>query len=240
MSEIPKNIHLTWKHKNLLDSKAPMIVNGIARLATVNPDWNMTIYVDDEIEAYLKKVMYPSDYSLIEDAHIVAKSDIWRLYKLYNEGGLYMDIDRLCNAKLSDLLTENTKWVLPIYQDYDFSHDFMMTCPQNPAFAAAIDLYLTRRREGITNIYFLGPQTYMHAVTKTLCGQMINTNPGEQVFAKIREIIGQAQFITTYRENPPFDTIIYRSDEDQSNYDFEMVKRSFYAEESVMHWTGEW
>lgn len=234
---IPKNVHLSWKHKNILNSQSPLILNGMKKLVDLNPDWQVTIYDDKDIDDYIKDALSRSDYDLIENTHIVAKTDIWRLLKLRSEGGLYVDIDRLCNISLSDLIDDKTMWVLPTYRDSDFSHDFMMTAPNNPAFDKAIDLYLDRRRMGHTNIYFLGPQTYMNAISIVLCGKMLNTDPGKDAFEHLRAAINQAPFIKTYRENPPNDTIIYKSDE---LIDLEIMKRQFYAEEGLRHWTGEW
>ena len=238
MDNIPKIIHIAWKHKHILDSQSPLILNGLRKLIDINPDWQVTIHTDEEIDHYLKVTLQEIDYKLIQDKHVVAKTDIWRLLKLYLEGGLYIDIDRFCNIKLSELATDNIKWVLPTYMDTDFSHDFMMSAPKNPVFLKAIDLYLTRRREGNDNIYFLGPQTYMHAITMVLCGEMINTNPGKEKFDKILATINQAPFIKTYRETPPYDTIIFNDTDTQP--DLETLKREFYAREGINHWTGSW
>ena len=98
---IPKIVHLTWKTKDILDSDSPIIVNGARKLVDMNPDWKVTVYDDNEVNSYLKDVLDASDYKLIQDKHIVQKSDIWRLFKIYLEGGMYMDIDRLCNKSLS-------------------------------------------------------------------------------------------------------------------------------------------
>ena len=115
MDNIPKIIHIAWKHKHILDSQSPLILNGLRKLIDINPYWQVTIYTDEEIDEYLKVTLQEIDYKLIQDKHVVAKTDIWRLLKLYLEGGLYIDIDRFCNIKLSELATDNIKWVL----DYD-------------------------------------------------------------------------------------------------------------------------
>jgi hypothetical protein len=44
-------------------------------------------------------------------------------------------------------------------------------------------------------------------------------------------------FIATYREQPPYKTILHRGDVD---FDHEKEKRRLYAECSMQHWTGEW
>jgi hypothetical protein len=234
---IPKIVHLSWKDKDVVNSQSDLIKNGLRNLIDLNPDWRVEISTDAEVDAYLKDQL-GEDYALVEDAGIVAKTDIWRLIKLFNEGGLYIDIDRFCNVKLSDLINDQIKWVLPTCADMDFSHDFMMTAPGNPAYANTIALYLQRRKEGHTNIYFLGAQTYMHGVTYTLFGEMINTDPGVEAFQKIRERLAQIPFIRTYRETPPYDTLVYQGD--VSTESWEAMKRGFYAESGVKHWTGEW
>jgi hypothetical protein len=122
-------------------------------------------------------------------------------------------------------------------RDYDFSHDIMITASRNPVMKLTADLYLERLKEGIYSQYFLGPQTYMHAITKTLFGTMINTDPGKEIFDKMREEIANYPFIKLYREEPPNDMILYRGEE---GHLVEEYKRDFYKKEKVKHWTGEW
>ena len=47
---IPKTIHLSWKHKNILESQSPLIVNGMKNLVELNPDWQVTVYDDKDID----------------------------------------------------------------------------------------------------------------------------------------------------------------------------------------------
>lgn len=234
---IPKIIHMSWKTKDIVHSQDELIQRGLHNLIALNPEWQLDISTDEEVDEYLQTVL-GSDYYLVKDIGIVPQTDLWRLFKLYTEGGLYIDIDRLCNISLSDILDENTKCVLPTCEDNDFSHDFMLSAPSNPIFACTIDLYLNRRKEGYTNVYMLGPQTYMHAVTYTLCGKMIDTNPGADVFDDIRAIISNTVFLKTYRESPPSDTVMYQGDVTVDEW--ESMKRKFYASSGVKHWTGEW
>jgi hypothetical protein len=234
---IPKKAHLVWNHKEVVNSNHPLIVNGLHNLIKLNSDWEVTIYTPPEIEQDLKSVLNDQDYTMIKDRHFVSKIDLWRLFKLYYEGGLYMDIDRMYNIPLSNIITDDIKWVCPTSQDYDVSCDFILTAPGNPVFTKAIELYLTRCRSGLTSQYFLGPQTYMHAVTLTVCGEMINTNPGKEKMDFIRGKIEEFPFAKTYREVPFDDMIIYKGSEGGK---LEEIKRDFYAKENVTHWTGEW
>ena len=235
---IPKIVHLTWKTKDIIDSHSPMIVNGVRRLIDMNPDWQVTVYDDNEIDSYLREWLDANDYRLIQDTHIVAKSDIWRLYKIYLEGGMYMDIDRLCNKSLSSFITDDVRWVLPTCRDYDFSHDLMISEPGNPVYFEAIKLYFQRRREGHTNIYFLGSQTYMHAITTTVLGKLINTDPGIEVFDWMRGELSKTSYIKMFREDPPYNTLLFEGSSDV--FDHEAMKRTLYNNTGIKHWTGEW
>lgn len=235
---IPKIIHMTWKTKDILNHQSNFIQNGVRNLIKLNPDWNLTIYDDDEIVDYIKSQLDITDYQLFDNCCIVEKTDIWRLIKMYLEGGLYSDLDRLHNIPLNNILDEQTKCVLPTCLDLDFAHTFMMSAPGNPIFMTTIKLLLERRKEGHNNIYFLGPQTYMHGITKMLMGEIVNSNPGKEKFDKIRKVISQMPFLKTYRETGPGDLITNRSDITEEEY--EKQKRAFYAEFGIKHWTGDW
>ena len=237
---IPKIAHISWDDKDVLNNPSPLIVHGLKRFHALNPDWAIQIHNTQEVDQYLQTALSTDDWMLFNNTHIVDRLDFWRLLKIYNEGGVYMDIDRFCNRSFDSILQPDTQWVLPTQNEYDFSQDFMMSAPGNPAFNLALNLSISRRRSGERNTYYLGPQTYMHAVTKTLCGQEINTDPGKFVFEQIRNVISQHPFIVTYRENGPYDTIIYQKDSNSASLDFLRLKKEFYQSYSVGHWTGEW
>lgn len=235
---IPKIIHLSWKSKDVANSTSDLITNGLKNLIELNPDWDVQISTDEEVNQYLKDNLSEQYYKLVENIGIVPQTDIWRLIKLFKTGGLYIDIDRLCNKPLSDLLQDGVKWILPTCEDNDFSHDFMMTAPGNPAFANVIKLYFDRRTAGHTNVFFLGAQTYLHGVTYSLVGEMIDTNPGKEKFDWLRNKINSTGFIKTYKESLPYNSIIYNGN--ISANEWESMKRKFYADNGIKHWTNEW
>ena len=142
-----------------------------------------------------------------------------------------------CNIPLSEIVTDDIKCVLPTCLDWDFSQDIILTEPNNPIQLQTIELIMQRRYEGHKNVFFLGPQTYMNAVTKVLFGEMIHTNPGVEKFAEMRKSLEKISFIKTYREHPPHDTVLYRSDD---KLDWEKLKKEFYANANIKHWSGDW
>ena len=212
MNTIPKIAHFAWPSKEIVNSQSPIVLNGIRNFIDMNPDWEVNIYTDDEIDQYLKEQLQ-DHYHLIENDHIVAKTDLWRMLKIYDEGGLYMDIDRYYNIPMSEIITNETiKWVLPTNNDYDFSQDFILSSPGNPAIGSCIALQIQRRQEGHRDVFFLGPCTWMNAVTKSLFGTAIDIDPGILAFEDIRSKILEVSFIKTFREQLPYDTIVYKHD----------------------------
>ena len=236
---IPKIIHVSWKDRDILSDDSELIEKGLKRLVALNPDWELVVSDDDDVDKYLQDNLSPFDYGLLKRKHIVEKLDVWRLVKLLKEGGIYTDIDRLYDTPISEILAPNTKVVLPTCLDHDFTHDFMMSEPSNPIYATALHLNLKRRKEGHDSIYYLGPQTYMHAVTKCLVNEQIETNPGKATFEALRKVMDTSGFITTYREFPPVNTIMYRN-EHLPYYLHEMLKQSFYRKHNMHHWSGKW
>ena len=234
---IPKIIHITWKNDSIFEGKSFLVENGLKNLMKINPDWEIDFYNDQDIEDYLKNNLAENDYNLIKNTNIIEKCDLWRLMILYQEGGLYIDLDRFINIPLNSIITPETEWVLPTYYDHDFSHDFMLTAPNNPSFLTAMQLNVHRRRLGMNNIYFLGPQTYMHGITINIMGDMINSNPGIETMSEIRNRIKQFNFITTFREEPWKYHVLFNATPDFDGVDYELEKRRMYEEFDMHHWT---
>lgn len=234
---IPKKLHITWKNKNILKSNSSLVTHGIKNLLKLNPDWILEISDDIDLENYLIENM-KENYSLVTNSNIVTKTDIWRLYKIFNDGGIYLDIDRYCNVDLSQVIPDDVKLVLPTCRKYDFSQDIMISEPNNILFKNAIDMIINRRQLGYNGTYFLGAQTYMHAITYSFFGKLIDTNPGEKVFTNIVTEIKKNKDVLVFEENPPYQTFLYRGE--RIDEDWETSKRQLYKEYNLKHWTGEW
>ena len=230
-SPIEKKIHITWKNKDIINKDYNMITYGILQLKMLNPDYIFTIYDDNDVEMYLQSKISETDYELIKNKHIVEKSDLWRLLIIYYEGGIYQDIDRFCNIPLSNIINENTKCVLPMYHDADFSQDIMISCSNNILFKKAIDMNLEiRRNNPNTGIFTLGPITYFKAVTDFLLGKPLFRQPSKENLDALRYILEHSIYLKTYREEPLFNTILYQGPHVNND------KHRMYNEESVKHW----
>jgi hypothetical protein len=236
---IPKKIHASWIDSEILTSDHVFPRHTIQKLIELSPDWKVCLNTNQDIDEYLFNTLDRSDYLLLKDRHIVEKSDVWRLMKLYSEGGLYVDIDRLCNLSPSSILKEETRCLLPTCNDDNFSQDIMCSEPGNPIYLTVLQMNLQRRWNGSDNVYFLGPQTYMHGVTLALCGEIIDVNPGVEIFDQLRKMMSDSGFVQTYRETSVYDTILYQSNTDHP-FDHESMKRDYYAQNKIKHWTNDW
>ena len=231
LGQIEKKIHISWKSQDILNLNFNIIKYGIKQLKNLNTDYKFEISNDNDIEQYIKNKISLQDYNLIKNRHIVEKTDLWRLLKMYYEGGIYMDIDRLCNIPMKNIISSNCKCILPTYFDRDFSQDIMISCSKNIIYKTAIDLNLQRRREGETSIIALGPIVYFLAVCKILLNDTIELNPCIEKWKILRNIINGSKYLITYREHPPYDTILYQG------IKIDWDKGAFYDYYNIKHWT---
>ena len=237
MNHIPRKIHISWKRKDVAHNQSPLILNGLKNLIDLNPDWTVEISDDHDVEKYLKENLSQSDFKLIKDRHVVEKLDLWRLLKIYNEGGLYTDIDRYHNIPLSEIIPLEVKCVLPTYLDVDFSQDLMLGVSGHPIQKEAIKLNTGRRRAGCKSIYHLGPITYMHAVSNFLIGEEVDSDPGLPLFQILRDAVAEKPGFKTYREVPPNDTLTFCYNKETFKCGNGKQKDEFYREFGVRHWS---
>jgi hypothetical protein len=84
LGSIPKLVHVTWKTKFDIDAqKTVLIQKGLKRLKQMNPDWKIMMADDNDVSRDLAAWLKPSDWKLLKDRHVVEKTDLWRLMKVY-------------------------------------------------------------------------------------------------------------------------------------------------------------
>ena len=118
---LPKVVHVTWpRHIDVASMKGqPILREGVQRLLEANPGWRVEVSDDADIDDYLRGKLSTEDYELVSGVQIVEKTDLWRLLKMYYEGGVYTDLDRLHNQRFDTILDANrTKMMLPRFVSY--------------------------------------------------------------------------------------------------------------------------
>jgi len=235
---IPKIIHITWKTKSFWNSQNPLFLNGMNNLKKQNPEYIIQVSDDNDVNDYIQSCISNEDWLLLKDKHIVEKSDLWRLLKIYHEGGIYCDIDRFVNIPLKDIILDTDKCILPIHQWIDFSQDIMIGEKGLPHIKRAIDLNLSRRKEGCTDVLSLGPVTYFHAITETYIKKQYPRFLEINKFKVVKDIIELNEGFRCIPETPPR-TLLF----DPSRMGWEWgnrgSKEDFYKECNTTHWTHD-
>lgn len=244
LSPIPKKVHISWRTKDVVHSQNPLILNGLRNLIDMNPDWDVQISIDTiDVENYLADNLSSLDYSLLKDKPIVEKVDVWRLLKVYLEGGMYVDIDRHCNKVISSLIGDEVKCILPFHKPHskiiDFSQDIILTSPRNPMHGYALELNLRRRRSGWTDIMTLGPITYFHAMTKFLYGFSLDRFPSPDAAQELVSVIDECPYLDKVIESVPHETLIFSFNEQEWKNGNNGGKEDLYKESGVEHWSVE-
>lgn len=101
-SSIPKLLHFTARNKNEIH---PVLMSCIDSWRIKNPEWDLIIYDDQDIECILKnhsERIYRA-YKKISKSHGAARSDFFRYFILYEKGGAYSDLKSGCVRSLDEI-----------------------------------------------------------------------------------------------------------------------------------------
>tara|TARA_R110000824_G_scaffold104121_1_gene247080 strand:+ start:4115 stop:4879 length:765 start_codon:yes stop_codon:yes gene_type:complete len=240
---IPKVIHISWLDKEILfKSKNPLAINGIQNMKRINPTYVIQISDDADVNDYIQSCISNDDWLLLKDRHIVEKTDVWRLLKMWHEGGIYTDIDRLCNIPFDDIIKRSDKCILPTYFTTDFSQDIMIAEKGQDIFKKALELNLYRRRDGCDDVLTLGPITYFHAITLTLTGKQLSRFLPEDEWMSLMKAVQETTGYRAVWERPVADVRGHRTVMYNYNNDYDIgnggSKEDLYTESKTKHWTS--
>jgi len=239
---IPKVIHISWIDKSILfTSNNPLAINGVQNMKRINPEYKIEVSDDNDVDDYIQSCISNDDWLLLKDRHIVEKVDLWRLLKIYYEGGIYCDIDRLCNIPFKDIIKDSDVCILPTYFEIDFSQDIMISEKGQQIHKKAIELNLSRRQTGCDDVLTLGPITYFHSITQTLYGKQMERQPHPALWERIISAVNQTSGYRTFRERVVGSvigqtTIIYKYDESYIPGN-KGTREDLYKESKTVHWT---
>lgn len=136
LPSFPKIVHLIWPDKQILSKDFEILNYGAKQLRRLNPDWNFIVHDYDSIDDTIRNFRHPrvpkSMNDDLKNAHIVEKTDAFRLMIVYEMGGLYVDIDRVMNVRLNEIIDASTvKLVVATYYDINFTNDLFGSAPGN-------------------------------------------------------------------------------------------------------------
>ncbi|KAL3797968.1 hypothetical protein HJC23_013206 [Cyclotella cryptica] len=157
LGSLPKKVHILFPDKLYYENQKdlPFVQHSIISLIKLNPDWNVTVYDNDDVDNVIRGAGLSGLISkeeadilvgtkdengniLTEAAHIVERSDIARLILMYTQGGFYLDADRLVSIPMSKIVQPSTRLCLPTFNDVNFCQDLQCTSPENELFLSMI------------------------------------------------------------------------------------------------------
>jgi mannosyltransferase OCH1-like enzyme len=123
--QIPKIIHMTWKNN------PPKYV--FEKWEKLNPNHTINFNNDNDCVLFLEK-HFGSDITMLFNKidEGMYKADLWRLCKLYIEGGVYADIDLIPYVPIDNLVkNDNTFYSCLSVNSKSIFQAFMITPPKN-------------------------------------------------------------------------------------------------------------
>lgn len=114
---IPKIIYQTFYKKEL-----PFLTNWhIRNLRKRNPEYDYQFYDDERISSFILKEYGEDVFRLYQKINIGAsKADFFRYAVLYKFGGIYLDIDSLCKAKLDDFILPSDAAIISLESNLEY------------------------------------------------------------------------------------------------------------------------
>ena len=233
----PRNHFCSFRDRKALDDWS-----SFQSWQRLNPQWKLRFYDDSEMESYVRQ--YLSDEELagfMTLPKMAAKVDIWRLLALYNEGGLYTDLDVECLRPIEDWVQDPRSEVLLCVDNIvpnNFAQHVLLAMPRNKVIRAALDLALTRSRDDkfrqLNNfcrvVKTTGPISFTDA-----CFEIVLGRPRKDI-----DMVRQEEKVdaTLFREagGPSVTVLGYEESEGQLFRHAYEEKEKIYARYRVAHW----
>ena len=167
---IPKTIWMTYKLK--FEELPDYISNVIDTWKFFNPEWEIRYNTDEDMHSFVKKE-FPEYYEIYNMCpKIVMKGDLWRYMILYKYGGVYADIDAVCNTPIEDWLKEDSDMIVAPEHVTPFLCQWTMAAaPGHPALKCVLDLAVERFKDlDLTRkdpvLYYTGPHLWTSGILK--------------------------------------------------------------------------
>jgi len=176
MAKIPKKIWLTYKTKELQGRAKECYESW----KTMNPDYEVTLMDDDEIDSFIKDNFPESHYRAFKIVPLgVMRADFWRYCIIYVEGGIYSDVDCYCKKPFEQLLNRypEAEMILDQENTSDYCNWCFCGTKGNSLLKTVIDFMVNRILCNVSNgrlvlhnehfvHYYTGPSMFTEAIHK--------------------------------------------------------------------------
>ena len=204
LEQFPKQLHVLFPHKDYYKQHPELnfVKNGILRFIKLNPQWNVTVYDDTDMDNIITMAANDgiiSQEEMIElvgntdtqqpPAHPVERADLARMLIIWYYGGLYVDADSLTNARdFNKVFHPTIKMCLPIYLNINFAQSIVCSSPKNQLYMDMIkgmSLHRMKSNHGkpierkggwasTNSLFSMGPPMYNNMVFQRVFNKKIS------------------------------------------------------------------
>lgn len=161
---IPKIIHQTWKTKDIPDEWK----DAVESCKKIHKGFKHMLWTHETMDKFVKK-HYSNFYKTYKSyEYDIQRCDAFRFLVLYKYGGIYLDMDIVCNKQLNKLLHYDIVLARSYNVETYFSNAFFMVVPNHPFFKYCID----HLSENMNNYQYFGK--HLHVMSSA--GPLFLTN----------------------------------------------------------------
>jgi len=154
---IPKIIHQTWKTKDIPDNWK----NAVDSCKKINEDFQYILWTHETMNIFVKN-NYPHFHKIYESyKYDIQRCDAFRYLVLYKYGGVYLDLDTVCNTNLNNFLNYDLVLAHQTNIKSSFTNAFFMVISNHPFFKYCID----NLSDNINNYQHFGK--HLHVMNST-------------------------------------------------------------------------
>ena len=204
---IPKKIFQTHKSIQYVHSK-PHLLNAMNSWKKSVPEFEYHFFNDQECNEFMKTHFSGPIYDAYNKVPLsVMKADLWRYCVIYHYGGIYADIDTVCNIHPKHLLKGNSQLICVPENETHMCQWLFAAPPKSPILKQVIDLSVDRilSMDNIKGEHIIheltGPGVFTHGIEQYL--QLYN----RQTFTNKKEYTGKNDDVLFILNREDFRTI---------------------------------
>lgn len=152
---IPKRLWMTYKTNALPEQAFECVNSWVAK----NDNWEVCFMDDVGADTFIREAFSAEFYKMYEGLpHGVVKADVWRVAVVYAYGGLYADIDTVCNQPIDSWVSDNDDLVLGVEHSGGEIVQYLFAAKQeHPALLFVLEKMLKEQRtlQNTNNKFFV-------------------------------------------------------------------------------------
>jgi mannosyltransferase OCH1-like enzyme len=135
---IPKTIWQTYKDP--FDKLQPYMVDAVNTWKHHNPEYEYRYMDDEQAKEFVLKEYGKEWLDIFNSLPVgVMRGDLWRYMIIYKYGGIYADLDTLCNEPVFNWISNKHKLIVCPENNRDFCQWTFAASPEHPFIKSVLD-----------------------------------------------------------------------------------------------------